>query len=649
MVKKFSDGKNYKVIAVCFTKFKGYDQMRLMNVLNKNCEVHGIKLVYFSTATDLYDGGINDFGEAQIFYSFDVEKFDAVVIMTETFKNAEVPAIIVENCNKKKVPVISIDRQTKGATNINFTYGNTFEEICRHVVEHHKIKTVNFLAGYRNNAFSDERIESCRKVLAEFGLELPEERILYGDFWLGPTRLAMEEFIASGISMPDAFICANDVMALECMRTLKEHGLRIPEDVIVTGFDGIDLEKYYSPRLTTAAYLDEDLMKCIFKEVGIKEPGCRQHYVKYNVRLGGSCGCVPTSTENVEEQLYNIKFAGDDREEFIQFMYNMIAKLSNFPDLHYVFGLLADYTQKINQKEMWMCFNTTFMNENYDVHFAYNNMEQNYAKYTEKMRVPLHIRGDRVKTEEAFDQKELLPNMDEILTNNDYVMLVPIHLQGSTVGYMASAFEEDFRPTYFETFLLDFRHILEEYVSRSAIERLYVTDALTHIYNRHGFYRNIGDALKRSKKERIPFSIISIDMDGLKKINDTYGHAEGDFSLKKIADVMKEATNAEEICARFGGDEFTIAFTDARGDERAKEIVDSIMSQLEEFNATADKPYKIRASAGVYSAVCERSQKLDEFIKLADDLMYEQKMQHKKQAAVAAEGSILDLLTEEND
>lgn len=68
MLHKFSEGKPYNVIALCMTRFKSYDQVRLINELCKDCGQTGIKVIIFSSVTDLYNGGVNDIGEAQIFH-----------------------------------------------------------------------------------------------------------------------------------------------------------------------------------------------------------------------------------------------------------------------------------------------------------------------------------------------------------------------------------------------------------------------------------------------------------------------------------------------------------------------------------------------------------------------------------------------------
>ncbi len=630
---KFSEGKPYKVIGFYLTVFKEYDQVRIIKEMCDKCSENNVRILFFSSVSNLYTGGINDIGEAQIFKACDLSRLDALVVMSETFKHSEVLYNIVNNAIRLGVPVISVDRKIDGCISITFNYGDSFEKTVRHVVEYHGIQDLGFIAGMYDNEFGNERLACFRKVLKENNIDFKEQNLLYGDFWADPTREVLEKFINEGNSMPKAWICANDIMAIECMRVLKEHGYRIPEDIIVTGFDGIDLERFYSPRLTTSEFDVESLVKEIFKAIENhtgKTRATDDIVVNYINRLGASCGCSTIGTENIEERLYQEKFMIDDREEFIQSMYDMIAGLSNFPDLHYIFDMINPYIETVNYKELWVCLSDFFVDENMDICFLFNKDDNNYSRYTDKMRVAMHSDGKNSNKIIEFEQKDIIPNISTVLDKNDYILVTPVHLQGFTVGYMACSFDcNTFEYSYFHTFIQDFRHILETYVNRTTTERLYVTDVLTKIYNRHGFYKNIGELMRYSIKNNIPFTIISIDMDGLKKINDTFGHAEGDYAIKTIADCMMASTVKHEICSRFGGDEFIIAFCNEKGEKRANEIIASINEMLDGFNSLGEKPYSINASFGVFCRVAQKSDILDDYIRYADNLMYENKKQHK--------------------
>ena len=631
---KFSNGKPYKVIAFCLAGFMEYDQIAYIQELAGKCSKNRIKVIIFSTLTCLYDDEVTNRAEGQMFKLADISRFDALVIMSESIKQLSVTRELVERAKAANVPVISIDNEIEGCINVCFGYINVFEKICRHIIEDHGIKKVNFIAGVKGNPFSEERLECYKRVLEENGIKYEPERVGYGDFWAEPTKSAVENFLKSDLEMPEAIICANDIMAIECMRTLKAYGYSIPQDIVVTGFDGVDLEQYYSPRLTTAEFdidgLGTKLVEIINNIEEYDVEGSKI-VIDYRYREGASCGCKELSTENVEEKLYEEKFIVDDLKVFLREMNMMISKLGNYEELNSIFKQLPQYFARTLCKECWICFNYNFIDDNSNIEWNFNMKEEDYLHYTDTMRVTYHALRGQVDDATEVNRYDLLPDIDRVLCEDNFIMFVPIHIQGCTVGYAASTFDAyTMMYTYYYHFILNFRHVLEMYINRAAQERLFVSDALTKIFNRHGFYRNIDTVIHKSRKYNIPFTIISIDMDGLKQINDTYGHAEGDFAIRTIAESMACVSCKEEICSRFGGDEFVIAFADARGEERAKEIIDGIESILNSYNDMHEKPYQIRASFGVASKIAGKDIFLDEFIRIADDMMYANKKERKK-------------------
>ena len=128
------------------------------------------------------------------------------------------------------------------------------------MVKVHHARTLFMLAGFAENNFSNERIAAFQKVLQEYGLSQENCRIAYGDFWEKPAIEAMEKwFVEDKLPIPDAIICANDTMAITASQFLQNLGYRIPEDCIITGFDGISQASYHVPHLTTCTQ-DYDTM-----------------------------------------------------------------------------------------------------------------------------------------------------------------------------------------------------------------------------------------------------------------------------------------------------------------------------------------------------------------------------------------------------
>ena len=118
---------------------------------------------------------------------------------------------------------------------------------------------------------------------------------------------------------------------------------------------------------------------------------------------------------------------------------------------------------------------------------------------------------------------------------------------------------------------------------------------------------------------------ISIDMNGLKGINDTYGHTEGDYALSKVGEFIRATHEEGSVCVRFGGDEFAIVFADYKAEERSQRYIDEITRKIDAENATDNKPYKLECSIGTAYKVPSVYDDLEKLLLEADKKMYKQK------------------------
>ena len=170
------------------------------------------------------------------------------------------------------------------------------------------------------------------------------------------------------------------------------------------------------------------------------------------------------------------------------------------------------------------------------------------------------------------------------------------------------------------------------------VKKQAITDPLTGLYNRRFFEDNIIKEAERSLRLRQPFSIISLDLDYLKKINDTYGHQYGDIAIKTIANVIKKEARSIDIPARIGGEEFNLLLpgVDSQGAQIAAErIRKSIESQVIETIGG------VTASIGV-ATFLEHSDRIDELIELADQAMYKAKLNGRNRVVLAEGNSDMD-------
>lgn len=153
---------------------------------------------------------------------------------------------------------------------------------------------------------------------------------------------------------------------------------------------------------------------------------------------------------------------------------------------------------------------------------------------------------------------------------------------------------------------------------------LSITDELTGLYNRRGFMRLAGQQLSLTRQMRKNSLLIYGDIDGLKGINDRYGHEEGDFAIKAIASALRQTFRSMDILGRMGGDEFTVFAANA--DEGFCAVLEQrLASALAEANARSGKPFALAISLGSVSCRPDSSEPLGDLLSQADARLYEKK------------------------
>jgi len=154
-------------------------------------------------------------------------------------------------------------------------------------------------------------------------------------------------------------------------------------------------------------------------------------------------------------------------------------------------------------------------------------------------------------------------------------------------------------------------------------------DSLTGCYNRRYALELIDRHFKLSQRNKSSILLAFLDMDGLKVINDTFGHDEGDKALKELAGLLKRTLREVDIICRMGGDEFLLIFPDSSLKE-VPLIKNRISKNLSQLNETIKKDYHIKFSIGFSEHLPDKPKTVDEMIHIADQRMYEEKKKNKK-------------------
>jgi len=246
----------------------------------------------------------------------------------------------------------------------------------------------------------------------------------------------------------------------------------------------------------------------------------------------------------------------------------------------------------------------------------------------------------------AFRMREQIPYRDSVLDEVKNLVYLPLHVQDKVFGYLAvGVMPHRVNHDYYELYFLS-RSLSQSIASvlqtqkissvndklskaNEKLEKLYITDPLTEVNNRRGFYRELDK--KRNIDKYNYVMIVSVDLDGLKRINDNYGHIEGDKAIIAMASILRDMTDSDSVCARFGGDEY--AYCKLFREEPVGEDVNfknELNKRIEYYNETRDDIYSVGASTGVEISKLTNVTKLDELLKKADAKMYAEKERHHK-------------------
>jgi diguanylate cyclase (GGDEF)-like protein len=165
--------------------------------------------------------------------------------------------------------------------------------------------------------------------------------------------------------------------------------------------------------------------------------------------------------------------------------------------------------------------------------------------------------------------------------------------------------------------------LIERRKAEEALRELSLTDDLTLLRNRRGFITLCRQYLELVRTRRTgTLLLVYADIDGLKDINDRFGHREGSRAIVQVAEILKKSCRGSDIIGRIGGDEFIVLAVDA---DSGEEITGRIEENLRRHNAEGKRPYQLSLSVGVTRIEPGSTASIEDLLAKADQAMYQQK------------------------
>lgn len=556
--------------------------------------------------------------------------FDAFVVLADTIQTPGVLNFLEDQLHSHfDAPVIVVDYESKYFASVHIDHYSPVRKLVDHLIDVHDYKDILFLNGFKDHPHSISRLNAYKDSLTAHNIEVKDDNIFYGNYWYDGGKNMAEELLASDRALPQAIACANDCMAIGVISSLMEHGIRVPEDVAVIGYDSIEEGRNNRVSITSA---DIPAKRCgeycanwIDAQLNDRSlPSYDEFFSEASgLIIGSSCGCPKQIHSDFMDYI-------SERTEaytmgFFSYLNTMMDDLISQTTYEGFFNCVFQNTHQIRGFESFhLCLNDTW-----DVSKSMDNLEDNRKSFTNQMcrilRCTSNIStGNRISYDDTFEQALLLPELHEESEKPRSFIFTPLHFNENNFGYAVVSYGNEPR-VYDNIYHLWLRNIMQalECFNRqialsamvSRMESTQIRDSLTGLYNLRGFLAQASDLCEASLFEGNEVLIVSLDVDGLSNINTNYGRKEGDRAIITLAQIVSDCVKSDELCARMANDEFIIATAlNSHNEKRASEIITHITQRIEQYNNQPDSQYRLNLFFGYQSALVSNQEILEQLI-----------------------------------
>ena len=625
---------------------------RILKGIMGQCEKYNYDLCVFASSVH-FSFPHEDYvrGEANIFSLANLDRLDGLILDSVTLTGDPEDRIRKKLMSRllqyDKLPKCALELPIEGVHLIPNNDEAAIREQCRHAIEVHNRKKICILTGTQGNKIAETRLSICLDEIRRHGLEVLPEHIVYGDFYYFSGDALARKIAANEIPRPDAVICAGDCMAIGLVDRLVKLGVRVPEDVLVIGFDSSDEGAVNQKTISSYEPSDKEMgANAVDYLRSVIEPGAElfpyHHEVSAQFHAGASCGCMtdPSYTmKHFRDSLYISSYNQADEEQ------NGRIGIGTFMEGYVMEGFTASGSAEECFRNI--CYYADLLKP---FRFFYlcltpdwrNVDEIRYEGYPEKMQLCVSRSMEEgessfgKETSVSFRTETMLPALDVQEEKPSVFYFSPVHFDGALLGYAVLQRELSGQPSLnvvYRNWLRYLNNALEMMRIRERLQSISVRDEMTGAYNRRGMYAMYRSMLAEAGEGDALFVGVA-DMDGLKYINDTFGHSEGDFGIRAVSDTLQSIAKNNEICVRSGGDEFFLIGIGPYKKEDEADRAREFAKAIEQASGRAEKPYAVSASIGCVVFPDCRQISLDAALSEADGRMYRYKVKNKRHRSV---------------
>ncbi len=569
----------------------------------------------------------NDAGERAIFALPNLKDFDGMVLLLATIPTSACSDQILRMLGEfPDMPLVTVDSQWGQSVSITFDDNSSVRELMTHLLEIHKFQDFALITGPVGTSVADNRADAVRSVIEEYGANLPEDAIFDGQWVREGGRRAAEKLLGRGKPLPEVIVCGNDDMAFGAVERLREEGVRIPEEVAVTGFDARN--EAVGRGLTTIQRPVQEAGKMavnvLVEWIENGKPDQPAYVMPTRTIYGDSCGCP---FNGVQASKY-VRLLSTERRDVEQTLLKGAAFFSGISGMMGVEDAgarIEEFARTWQAKQLHVCVDPEFLNE---------KSAERTTQYPDEMLLLCGWNKGDTFPQQRFATRDLLPLLLQEREKPLALVFSPLYSAERSFGY--AVFDMAHAAGYGLYALLTLLSASLSSMSLHATVRAYaealedmsIHDVMTGLYNRRGFRRVVTPVFEQAIRGKQCFAVISCDVNNMKHINDTYGHHMGDEAICRMSRVLCCLEQYGLICIHISGDEFLAAGV-VENEAEGQRLRTLLEQELIRFNRENPWCSNIEAGFGAFAAVPKEHESMDDFVRLADERMYEDKEMKK--------------------
>lgn len=564
-------------------------------------------------------------GAFEIFDLCELEHFDGFLIQGNRVWAPEARQQLADAIYALGKPLVSINYGLCHATSVGTdNYKAMYGLVTTVLTDQHRVRPA-FINGFAGSGEAMARARGYRDACMACGIT--DARFYQGSWQMSEgVRIALQ-MLETPHDLPDVIFCCNDDLAVGVQQTLQEHGLRIPEDVMVAGFDNRENSQRAVPRITT---VDRDFfgigyvaMDTLLKLMDGAHP---EPFVGSNVQymLSPSCGYDQSAhyKDDIIESLYSMDYALKRFYEVLTRFQPAVLGANTMSELMRYCEL---YLPEMQCPKVCISVNSEY--RSYDM----SNTATSYGEEAALMAYydqRTHMSHDDEHVYTTFRTRDLLPR--QLPMGAGTYVVFSLHDQQTCIGTFITEGVSPIQKYGFIAFIVALLASSIESVRKKILlqtinehlDDLYVHDHLTGLFNRFGLERFGTLAYDHILRDFGQVELIFIDVDRMKLINDVHGHEAGDQALKDTAQIIEYASRGENAFSmRFGGDEFLIICR--------RNLIPKMERALAQLNREVQRPYELSLSMGRVNVKAPEHLSMEEAVNRADMRMYEMKRERR--------------------